>query len=298
MPMPEPKEEEVLVRVYAAGVTGDEVHWPELYETPTRIPGHEFSGVISAVGPNYNGPLEIGQAVFASIGATPGPGEGQADYAICHPNEVVLKPIFISHQEAAALPIPLLTAWEAIVDHAHIKPGMKLLITGGSGAVGSITASLAAHFGARVVALASSQHHDKLRELGAEEVIDYRNFGWDTQIKNIDVVFDTVGGDVLASSWDVVKPDGVIITIADPAPSWAFEDYQPIESAGHPDVRYKYFIFVPNAERLSKAAAMVDSGVIKPLAITSFSFEQAEKAWALAKERNRGKKVVIQFVED
>lgn len=297
MATPIPKENQLLVHVHAAGITGDEILWPEVYDTPSRIPGHEFSGVISAFGPEYEGPLEIGQDVYAAIGADPGRGEGQAEYAICYPHEVALKPASISHQEAAALPIPLLTAWEALIDQGKAKPGSRVLITGASGAVGRISVSLATELGIHVVALASSKNFDLLKSLGAKEVIDYHNSKWGLGVKDIDLVFDTVGGQVLSKCWDIVKPDGIIVTVADPAPPWAFGGPQPSEFVHHPRVQYKYFIFIPNAERLSRAASLIDSSVLVPLGVEVYPFEQAERAWVHAQERNRGKKVVVKFVD-
>jgi NADPH:quinone reductase-like Zn-dependent oxidoreductase len=108
LPKPEPRNSEILIKVHAAGITGDEVTWPELYQTSSRIPGHELSGTIAALGPAYSGPLRTGQEVFGFLEATR--GQGQAEYVVCSPSEIAPKPTSISHAEAAALPIPLLTA--------------------------------------------------------------------------------------------------------------------------------------------------------------------------------------------
>jgi NADPH:quinone reductase-like Zn-dependent oxidoreductase len=157
MTKPTPKNSEILVRVHAAGITGDEILWPEPYTRKSRIPAHDISGIISALGPDYRGPLAIGQEVFSFIAAEY--GEGQADFAICRLEEVAPKPNSISHERAAALPIPLLTAWEALADHGDLKPGMRFLITGASGAVGKLAVQLAVQsIGAHVVALASSKN--------------------------------------------------------------------------------------------------------------------------------------------
>ncbi|KAF6830760.1 protein kinase [Colletotrichum musicola] len=295
LPKPTPKDAEILVRVHAAGVTGDEVVWPELYQTPSRIPGHEISGVISAVGPIYDGPFEIGQPVFGFTEANR--CECQADYAICLANEIAPKPPSISHEEAAALPIPVLTAWEALADHGNVKQGMRVLVTGASGAVGAVAVQLATQlFGAEVAALASPPSHDNLRELGARELYDYRATDWDVQIRNVDVVLDTVGGDVLTKAWNVVKSDGGVVTVADPPPPWAFGRCEPTESAANSKVRHVYFVVSPSSERLAEASRMFDAGLVKPLPVMGFSFSEAIAAWVKARARNRGGKVVIQFV--
>jgi len=294
MNKPTPKNAELLIRVHAAGITGDEIIWPEPYSRATRIPGHDISGVVSEIGPDYNGPLEVGHEVFALISADR--GEGQADYAICKANEVAMKPKSISHQEAAALPIPLLTAWEALSDHGAIKSDMKVFITGASGAVGILAVQIAKHrFHAHVVALASSQTHESLRNMGADEVLDYKVAGWASQIKGIDLVFDTVGGEVLEKCWEVVGDTGVIVTVGDPAPEWAFGRGEAVESAGHPGVRYKHFIVSSNSERLGECGKTIDAGSVKPLMIKAYPFAESAKAWASARQRGRGHKVVIDF---
>ncbi|KAK4194341.1 hypothetical protein QBC40DRAFT_302210 [Triangularia verruculosa] len=291
---PEPENDDILVQVYAAGITGDEVLWPEVYSTPTRIPGHDISGVISAFGPVYDGPLKIGQEVFAFLDADR--GQGQAQYAICSPDEVAPKPASISHAEAAALPIPVLTAWEAMAEHGRIRSDMRVLVTGASGAVGMLFVQFGKRVvGAHVIALASAQHHSALAELGASQVVDYNTPDWERLISDVDVVFDTVGGDVLAKTWETVKEDGVIVTVGDPPPPWAFGRGTAVESIGNPGVRYLHFIVSANAERLRKASEMIDGGRIKALAVKAFPFREAEKAWLHAQQRNRGHKVVIEF---
>ncbi|KAL1851979.1 hypothetical protein Daus18300_012402 [Diaporthe australafricana] len=296
MEQPTPHNAEILVQVHAAGITGDEVLWPEVYKTATRIPGHEISGVVSATGPDYQGPLEAGQEVFALISCDR--GEGSAEYAICYADELALKPAALSHAEAAALTMPFLTAWEALVDHGGVKSGMKVLITGASGAVGSIAVQLAARMtGCHVSALASSRNHDYLRRLGARDVFDYNSPDWERRIQDVDLVFDTVGGDVLHKTWETVKKDGVIITIGDPAPSWAYEDVKAAESVSLPGVRYKHFIVAASSERLGRLSGMISDGCVEVPAVKVYPFDEAEQAWANAQLRNRGPKVVVEFVE-
>ncbi|KAJ5930168.1 hypothetical protein N7466_005661 [Penicillium verhagenii] len=294
---PTPKNSELLIKVHAAGITGDEILWPEPYATATRIPGHDISGIISSTGPDYEGPFKIGQEVYCFLGADR--GQGQADYVLCLPTEVALKPTFLSHAEAAALPIPLLTAWEALLDHGALLNGMRILVTGASGAVGVFAVQLAARvFGAHVIALASSRNHGMLKRLGACDVLDYGAVDWDKEIDGVDLVFDTVGGDILTKTWKCVKEDGVIVTVGDPAPAWAFGQGHASESVDHPKVRYLHFIVSPHADRLGEAARMIDAGSLKFLAVKTFPFKEAKQAWDYAQQRNRGHKVVIDFIEE
>lgn len=291
---PTPTGAEILIRVRAAGVTGDEVLWPEVYETASRIPGHDVCGVVEALGPDYNGSLEIGQDVVALLAADR--GQGQAEYTICFAEEVALKPASMTHEEAAALPIPVLTAWQAIMDHGNLAAGMRVLVTGASGAVGTLAVQLAMKLaGANVIALASSRNHDTLKQLGVCEVHDYNTPGWEGNVKDVDMVFDTVGGDVLTKTWETVKSHGIIVTVGDPAPEWAFGKGKPAESVGRPNVRYMHFIVSPDSHKLSQALEMIDKGSIKPLEVESFPFEKAELAWECARQRRRSKKIVITF---
>ncbi|OKL60651.1 hypothetical protein UA08_04009 [Talaromyces atroroseus] len=296
MKLPLLQNDGILVQVHAAGITGDEIMWPEPYSVETRIPGHDISGTVYATGPEYHGPLKVGQGVFALLKADR--GQGQADYVACLPDEVAPKPSSLSHDEAAALPIPLLTAWEALLDHAQVKSSMRVLITGASGAVGMLATQIASRrLGAHVIALASTKQHETQRQLGAYEVFDYNTPDWERQIKNVDVVFDTVGGDILAKTWETIKDDGTIVTVGDPAPVWAFGGGQAPESADHPNVRYAHFIVSPNAERMQESSKMIDDGSLKPLVVRSFPFHDAVKAWEFSRQRNRGQKAVINFAE-
>lgn len=116
-----------------------------------------------------------------------------------------------------------------------------------------------------------------MKNLGACEVFDYNNPGWETQIKCVSLVLDTVGGDSLSKTWNTVKDDGIIITIGDPPPPWALGQGQAIESAGRPNICYKYFIVSPNAERLWKAPKMIDAGYLRILEVKPFSFHEVEE---------------------
>lgn len=156
---------------------------------------------------------------------------------------------------------------------------MKVLVTGAGGAVGSVAVQIAARCEAEVVALASSRSEEKVRELGAQEAVDYNDESWSAEVRGVDVVFATVGGGVLGKCWEVVRPDGMIITVGDPAPKWAF-GRGPAEEAGrYPVVRYEYFIVSPSLEALSTAAGMIDAGLIEVSRVEAFPYEKAEQAW-------------------
>lgn len=292
---PIPQGSDILIKTAAAGITADEVNWPELYASPTRIPGHDISGVIDSLGPSYAGPLKAGDSVFAMLKAESIRG-GQAEYCVAFPEEVARKPASISHAAAAALPIPVLTAWEGIFKHANIKKGDTVFVTGASGAVGSIVVQIASRIvGAEVVALASKGRHAELLELGAARCVDYNEEGWEDMIKEMDVVYDTVGGDMLDKAWKFVKRDGTIVSVGDPTPDWAFGQGQPKQQSQYPDVKCVYFIVEADGESLAKISTMIEDGSIKPLAVEEFTADNAAEAWAHAGKRGRPGKVVIVF---
>ncbi|KAK3181179.1 hypothetical protein K4F52_007454 [Lecanicillium sp. MT-2017a] len=291
---PSPTSSEILIRVAAAGVTADEVTWPELYETSNRVPGHDVSGTVHALGPAYTGPLKVGDEVFAMIDADR--GMGMAEFAILAESEAAKKPATVSHAQAAALPIPLLTAWEAAHRHLRLEKGARVLVTGASGAVGRVFVQIAARvIGADVVALASAERMEMVKEMGAASVLDYKEQGWEDKVGKIDAVFDTVGGNVLKKCWMAVKEDGALVTVGDPAPDWAFGRGEPEELKLKPGVRALHFIVEADGKALDEVGRLVESGVVGALDVREFKAEEAVEAWEFAGTRGRTEKAVVAF---
>ncbi|KOS20935.1 Quinone oxidoreductase-like protein [Escovopsis weberi] len=299
VPKPDVKRAEILIRVHAAGVTADELRWPGLWRSPSRLPGHEISGTVAALGPAYSGPLRLGDPVFAMLHAAHG-GLGQADFVIVGDDEIALKPAQLSHPQAAALPMPVLIAWEAACEHANLRPGMRVLVTGAAGAVGSLFVQIAAkRRGADVVALAAPQDHDRLRRLGAGQVIDYADPGWDALVGDpVDVVFDVVGDDVLLRTWETIKSDGLLITVRVPPDSWDWGRGRPEQADAHPNVRWMHFIVTARWDGLAIIAALISHGSFDPIPVINFPYERAVEAYEVAAQRNKSGKVVIEFVEE
>jgi NADPH:quinone reductase-like Zn-dependent oxidoreductase len=155
--------------------------------------------------------------------------------------------------------------------------------------------------GATVVALASPAKHGYLRDLGADETVDYAAPDWETKVgvRSVDAVFDAAGGEVLSRAWTTVKDDGVVLTIADPPPPWAFDkEVAPKEREGRSGVRYLYFILSPDSEALGKIGGLIDDGALKPLPVVRFPVDRAVEAWEAARQRGRQGKVVVDFVTD
>src|SRR3954470_15537157 len=220
-PRPEPKENEVLVRVIACGVNPADplvVSGQLAKEFGTHlplIPGYDVSGVIDKVGAKVT-KLKVGDAVYGYALF----GGGWAEYAVLAENEAALKPKSLSFVDAAAVPLAALTAWQALIDVAKLSAGQTILIHGGSGGVGSFAIQIAKARGARVIASASTANQDFLKQLGADVAIDYTKTKFEDVAKDVDVVIDPVGGDTLARSYAVVKRGGIIITLVsrcDPA---------------------------------------------------------------------------------
>ena len=193
-PLPAPAAGEALLRVYAAGITPTELTWSETYRTPDgherlpTIPGHDVSGVVEALGPGVSD-VSPGDAVYGLV-AFPRDGSA-AEYVAVRAADLAPKPRSLDHVHAAAVPLSALTAWQALFVHAGLAAGQRVLIHGAAGGVGAFAAQLARWRGAHVSATASARHHDFLRELGVETVIDYRTTRFEEVLRDVDVVLDT-----------------------------------------------------------------------------------------------------------
>jgi NADPH:quinone reductase-like Zn-dependent oxidoreductase len=283
VPEPQAGEGEVLVGVHAAAVTPTERAWVPTSTTRTGAPrpfpiilGHEFSGEICAVGPGVTD-LARGYAIF---GMNDWFRDGaQAEYCVARAAEVAAKPRSLDHVQAAATPISALTAWQGLIERARLSGGQQVLIHGAAGGVGVFAVQLARLRGARVVATASAHNRDFVRSLGADEVIDYRTVRFEDAVHDVDVVFDTVGGETLARSWSVLKPGGMLVTVAASS-----------EAALAPSVRQAFFIVEANRTHLAEVARLLDAGTLRSIVGGVFPLADGRDAY----ERNpvRGKAVL------
>lgn len=283
---PEPDLGEILVHVHAAGVTTTELSWyPTTHtksgtERPRAVPGHEFSGVITAIGKGVQD-FEVGDEVYGmndwyADGAT-------AEFCITVPQNIARKPATLSHEAAASVPIGALTSWQGLIDRAKLEQGERVLIHGGAGAVGIYAVQLAHMRGARVITTVSTQDIEFVKRLGADEVIDYKASRFEKEIRDVDVVFDAVGGDTLDRSWGVLKPGGRMITIA-------------ADGEGTTDQRVKdaYFIVEPNQKQLVEIAKQLDAGYLRAFVKTTIPLNEASAAYSGAVRHKRGHgKIVI-----
>jgi NADPH:quinone reductase-like Zn-dependent oxidoreductase len=252
-PVPLPADDEVLVAVHAAAITFDELTWDETWtwNGVSRVPiilSHEISGVVTEIGPGVED-LEPGDEVYGLI-----PFDrdgGAADYVTVPAEDLAAKPSAVSHTVAAALPLAGLTALQALVDHARVQRGERVLVTGAAGGVGLLTVQLAAQLGAEVTATVRSDAGELVRNLGAHNVIDVRTQAFDDSRATYDIVIDTVGGDTLQRSFAVLHRGGRLVTLsAPPAPGMA-DQY---------GVTATFFVVIPNRDQLARLAALVDRG--------------------------------------
>lgn len=283
---PEPGLGEILVHVHAAGVTTTELSWyPTTHtksgtERPRAVPGHEFSGVITAIGKGVQD-FEVGEEVYGmndwyADGAT-------AEFCITVPQNIARKPATLSHEAAASVPIGALTSRQGLIDRAKLEQGERVLIHGGAGAVGIYAVQLAHMRGARVITTVSTQDIEFVKRLGADEVIDYKASRFEKEVRDVDVVFDAVGGDTLDRSWGVLKPGGRMITIA-------------ADGEGTTDQRVKdaYFIVEPNQKQLVEIAKQLDAGYLRAFVKTTIPLNEASAAYSGAVRDKRGHgKIVI-----
>lgn len=291
-PKPQLRPGDALVRVCACAFTPTELTWDPTYTTRDgagrlpSIPGHELSGVVEAVSANGNG-AKVGDQVYALAdfwrdGAA-------ADYIAIRDADLAPKPANLNFVQAAALPLSALTAWQALFDHGGLKPGGEVLIHGATGGVGSLAVQLARWRGAFVVATAATKNLAMARELGADKVIDYTTSRFEEQVRDADVVLDTVGGETQQRSWGVLRPGGILVSIVDPIPEG--------EAARH-GARGVYFIVEPSRNELIEIARLVESGKLRPIVEATFPLEDARKAFEFgAGGHNRGK-IVLQVTSD
>jgi NADPH:quinone reductase-like Zn-dependent oxidoreductase len=290
-PRPTAGEGEVLIKVHATTVNrfdgaaraGYMTGW-YTYTFP-MILELDVAGVVEQVGAGVIS-FAPGDAVMART--DPARNGAYAEYVAVPASEVAMKPASLDHLQAAALPHVGLTAWRALIEAANLSSGQTVLIHAAAGGVGSFAIQLAKWRGAKVIGTASAQNHDFIRELGADEVIDYTATPFENVVRDVDVVFDTVGGDTQDRSWQVLKPGGILVSIVQP-PS---ED-----AAAKHGVRQQFVgAFPPASGPLNEIAALVNTGHIKPVVSSIFPIQEIQKAHELVDGAHNKGKLVLQVV--
>lgn len=310
-PEPVVGADDVLVEVAAAGLNPADERLRSggfkqvfSFDLPLVL-GSDVAGRVVAVGDRVSG-FKPGDEVFAHPGIA-GVGTFAERVAIAE-DHLALKPSSISLDQAAALPVVALTAWQVLVERGRVGPGQKVLIHGGAGGVGSMTIQLAKHLGATVATTASASSAEFVRQLGADEVIDYRNQDFEELLGDVDLVLDRRGGDNLKKSLRVLRRGGKAIGISDPPdPAFAARvGVNPLVAlairamssrvrcqARRLGVSYEFFFVRGSGEQLPQIAKLVDQGVLRPIVDRVLPFDQTPQALqALTAGGVRGKIVV------
>ena len=311
VPDPEVGEGDVLVKVVAAGINPldrgirDGAFKRLLkYRTPFVL-GHDVAGVVSGVGSAVRD-LQVGDEVYARprdlrIGTF-------AEYIAIDQDDVALKPASLAPDEAAAVPLVSLTAWQALVERAQVKPGEKVLVHAGSGGLGSTVIQLAKHLGATVATTANGENAEMVRSLGADFVVDYTREDFAELLSDCDVVLDSLGGESVEKSLTVLKPGGQAIGLAGPPdPGFAKQLGAPKfmgvamgllsrkirKQARRLGVSYSFLFMQANGGQLRELASLYDAGHLRPVIDKTFPFDQALEALAYVEQGRANGKVVI-----
>ena len=287
-PRPTPGSGELLIKVHAAAVNpvDGEIRAGYMKEIVPFvlpfIPGWDVSGVVETTGSGVTN-FKKGDEVYARPDFSR--NGAYAEYIVVKEAETALKPRSVDHLHSAAIPIVASTAWQALFDHAALGNEQRILIHGAAGGVGSFAVQLAKWKGAYVIGTASTENQAFLRELGVDQAIDYEKARFDDVVHNVDVVFDTIGGDTRERSWKVVKKGGILVSIVGPPPS--------VDEAAKHGVRSAFFLAQTNASQLAEIAKLVDSGKVYPIVETVLPLAEARRAHELTEKGHARGKIVL-----
>jgi NADPH:quinone reductase-like Zn-dependent oxidoreductase len=281
---PEPGADQVLVRLNVAGV--NPVDWKNrsgmfkqfMPLTFPWTPGVEGSGIVEAVGSNVT-TLKVGDEVYGIVKG------GYAEYALTPASDVQPKPARLTLEEAASIPMGFLTAWGGLIDTANVQAGQRVLIHGAAGGIGAYAVQLAKWKGAHVTGTASAKNLEFARSLGADEMIDYNATRFETVLKDLDIVLDTVGADLAERSFQVIRPGGIFVTVAGRLAEDAGKDQNlRAVSAGR-----------ASTDKLKQASELIEAGQLVPVVGQSFPLAEASKAQALSETRHGRGRILLQI---
>jgi len=314
-PAPKTGPSDILVRVHAASVNpvdfklrDGKLRLLRRYQFPLIL-GHDCAGEVVQVGEDVT-QFKVGDRIFSR------PRNGRigtfAEFIAIDQSEAALMPPNLNYHEAASLPLVALTSWQALVDVAQLKPRQQLLIPAGSGGVGTFAIQLAKHIGAEVWTTTSGKNLEFVKSLGADHAINYQDEDFENRVNNLDVVFDTLGGDSLDRSFAITRPNGWVVSIA------GSPDYRNAEEMGldmlrslllrvvglrvnsrarRAGVNYRFIFMKPLGEELAQIAALISEGVIKPVVDRIFPISECQSAIEYsASGRARGK-IVISLID-
>jgi NADPH:quinone reductase-like Zn-dependent oxidoreductase len=288
--IPQPKADEVLIKVYASSVNPVDHKIVAGYaqeKFPTKFPltiGWDVSGVIEQVGDQVRG-FNIGDEVYGR--PFPTQNGAFAEYVAMKADEIALKPTSIDHLMAAAVPLAGLTAWQGLFKFGHLEKGQKVLIHGASGGVGSFAVQFANWKGATVIGTASADNLAFIKQLGATEAIDHHNQRFENEVSDVDLVFDLIGGETQQRSLDVIRAGGRLVTTVMPQ----FKD-----EAKAKGIVMEGFTAQSYPKDLEQIAKLIDNGMVSPVVSTILSLDEAQKAEQLNINGHTRGKIVIKIV--
>jgi len=288
---PQPGENQLLVKVRASAV--NPVDWKirdglgDIFGLkPPLILGCEVAGTVEALGsggPSRTGISDFvaGDEVYGYLSAYSG---GYAEYVAAPASEFVRKPKQIDFDTAASVPVAALTAWQGIFDHGELASGQRILITGASGAVGSMAVQLAKSRGAYVIGTGSGRNEEFVRKLGADEFIDYKKAKFEDKVSGADVVFDTVGGDTQERAFRTLKRGGVLVSTVNPPSA---------EKAKQFGVTVAMVAVMPKPDQLSEINRLLESEKLKVRVATVLSLAEVKKAHQLSASGHAEGKIIL-----
>jgi len=283
-PHPKPDADQVLIRLKAAGVNpADWKYRSGVYKQFMQLqfpwtPGMEGSGVVEAVGENIT-TLKKGDEVYGIVTG------GYAEYALALENDVQLKPAGLTFEQAAALPVGVLTAWGAVIDTAKVEAGQRVLVHGAAGGVGAYAVQLARWKGAHVTGTASADNLEFVRSLGTDKVIDYNATRFETVLKDMDAVIDTVGGDLPERSFQVIRPGGIFVTVA----------ARLSEDAGKAQNIRATGAGRASTDTLKKVSELIEARQLKPVTGVLFPLAEARQAHELSQVGHGRGRIILQI---
>jgi NADPH:quinone reductase-like Zn-dependent oxidoreductase len=291
-PRPEPKGDEILVRVIAAAINPVDTYVRQgmfgrhALDNGPAILGYDIAGIVEKTGANAK-KFKAGDAVYCYLSVTR--GGGYAEFAVAKESETALKARNINFVEAAAVPLAGTTAWQALIDSGKIGNGQTVLIHGGSGGVGSFAIPIAKSRGAKVIATASTEHQSTLKRLGVDQAIDYTTTKFEDVAKDVDLVLNCVRADALARSYGVVKKGGTIVSITDEPDQaeCAKRSVTCLRMGAHPD-----------AKVLEELRKLIESGKMKPIVSQTFPLAEAGKAHEQIETHHTLGKIVLKVGDE
>lgn len=285
---PELTPDSVMIEVHASSVNPIDSlivqgHMQEMlpYELPWIV-GYDVSGVVVEIGADVK-VLAVSDEVF---GRADGMQAGtMAEYAMIKAGDLAIKPENITHSEAAGVPLAGLTAWQALVDHGHLKRGHKVLIHAGSGGVGTLAIQIAKHLGAFVATTTSEFNRQLVEDLGADLVIDYQHANFAQELEGYDLVIDMIGGETLTRSFDVVRAGGIIVSIKGEPPAGLAEER---------DITFSQFFMTPDGKMLAELATLIADGSVDPIIDSVFPLDDVRSAFERSDTGRAHGKVIVQ----